>query len=88
MQKELDGFAAFYNEKHQGHKIEWNHSLGTVSLRARFAAGPKELSVSLYQAVVLLLFNDMSEIPFADVKLYTGIGVSPCVLLHHRHVLT
>jgi hypothetical protein len=77
MQEELDGFAAFYNEKHQGHKIEWNHTLGTVSLRARFAAGQKELSVSLYQAVVLLLFNDMKEIPFSDVKLHTGIGASP-----------
>ncbi|KAI9451539.1 Cullin-4B [Russula earlei] len=73
MQKELDAFAAFYSEKHQGHKIEWNHPLGTVSLRARFAAGQKELSVSLYQAVILLLFNDMSEIPFSDLKLHTGI---------------
>lgn len=74
MQAELDAFAAFYNEKHQGHKIEWNHALGTVSLWARFATGQKELSVSLYQAVVLLLFNDMTEIPFLDVKLHTGIG--------------
>ncbi|KAI0292249.1 Cullin-4B [Multifurca ochricompacta] len=73
MQRELDSFSAFYNEKHQGHKVEWNHALGTVSLRARFAAGQKELSVSLYQAAVLLLFNDISEIPFADVKLHTGI---------------
>ena len=76
MQGELDEFAAFYNEKHQGHKIEWSHALGTVSLRARFAAGQKELSVSLYQAVILLLFNDMTEIPFSDVKLHTGIGMS------------
>ena len=80
MQAELDAFAAFYNEKHQGHKLEWNHALGTVTLWARFATGQKELSVSLYQAVVLLLFNEMTEIPFADVKLHTGIGESPCYL--------
>ena len=80
MQAELDAFAAFYNEKHQGHKIEWNHALGTVTLRARFAMGQKELSVSLHQAIVLLLFNDMTEIPFADVKLHTGIGESLCYL--------
>ena len=79
MQRELDAFSAFYNEKHQGHKIEWNHALGTVSLRARFAAGQKELSVSLYQAIVLLIFNDMEEIPFADVKLHTGIGALGCL---------
>jgi len=75
MQCELDGFAAFYNEKHQGHKIEWSHALGTVSLRAHFAVGQKELSVSLYQAIVLLLFNDMAEIPYTDVELHTGIGM-------------
>lgn len=75
MQSELDGFAAFYSEKHQGHKIEWSHALGTVSLRAHFAAGQKELSVSLYQAVILLLFNDTTEIPYSDVKLHIGIGV-------------
>jgi hypothetical protein len=76
MQSELDDFAAFYIKKHQGHKIEWSHALGTVSLRAQFAAGQKELSVSLHQAVVLLLFNDMVEIPFSDVKLHTGFGTS------------
>lgn len=79
MQEELNAFAAFYNKKHQGHKIEWNHALGTVTLRARFATDQKELSVSLYQAVVLLLFNDMTEISFVDVKLHTGIGELHCV---------
>ncbi|KAH8999781.1 Cullin-4B [Lactarius akahatsu] len=73
MQAELDAFATFYNEKHQGHKIEWNHALGTVSLRACFAAGQKELSVSLYQAIVLLLFNDITEVSFLDAKMLTGI---------------
>lgn len=88
MQRELDSFAEFYSEKHQGHKIEWNHGLGTVSLRARFAAGQKELSVSLYQTVVLLLFNEMAEMPFADVKLQTGIGVSPLRYPCREHILT
>ena len=84
MQADLDDFAAFYNEKHQGHKIEWNHALGTVTLRARFAMGQKELSVSLYQAVVLLLFNDMTEILFADIKLHTGIGELRYVPYSHQ----
>ncbi len=74
MQAELDAFAAFYNEKHQGHKIEWDHALGTVNLRARFPMGQKELSVSLFQAIVLLLFNDTKEVSFVDVKLHSGIG--------------
>ncbi|KAH8992167.1 hypothetical protein EDB83DRAFT_2683263 [Lactarius deliciosus] len=51
MQAELDAFATFYNEKHQGHKIEWNHAL----------------------AIVLLLFNDITEVSFLDAKMLTGI---------------
>jgi Cullin family len=54
------GFAAFYSDKHQGLKIAWNHALGMSSLRTCIAAGLKELSVSLYQAIVLRLFNGMT----------------------------
>jgi cullin-4 len=57
------------------------HSLGTAILRARFKAGTKELSVSLYQAVVLLLFNETTEIPFVDIKEQTNIGEISMFLL-------
>jgi cullin-4 len=50
------------------------HALGTATLRARFPAGAKELSVSLYQAVILLLFNGADEVPFADIKTATRMG--------------
>ena len=47
MQSELDAFVTFYKSKHQGRKLDWDHSLGTATLKARFKAGSKELTVSL-----------------------------------------
>ncbi|KAG6330007.1 hypothetical protein ID866_9082 [Astraeus odoratus] len=67
MQSEVDSFVAFYKSKHKGRKLDWDHSLGTATLKARFAAGPKELTVSLYQAVVLLLFNDTTELGYSQI---------------------
>ena len=76
MQDELQKFATFYKNKHQGRKLDFDHSLGTVQMRARFKGGDKELSVSLYQAVILLLFNDQTEIGFNDIKTNTNMGES------------
>ena len=74
MQAELTKYGEHYKSRHSGRVLDWIHSLGTAVLRARFKAGTKELSVSLYQAVVLLLFNETTEIPFADIKEQTNIG--------------
>ncbi|KAG2342628.1 Cullin-domain-containing protein [Suillus weaverae] len=67
MQTDLNNYTTFYKIKHQGHKLDWDHSLGTATVKARFAAGPKDLTVSLYQAVVLLLFNDETEIGYRQI---------------------
>ncbi|KAI0665335.1 hypothetical protein C8Q78DRAFT_1065044 [Trametes maxima] len=52
--------------------LDWDHALGTATLKARFKGGEKELSVSLYQAVILLLFNEDETIAYADIKAQTG----------------
>lgn len=74
MQEELRKYSTFYKTKHQGHKLDWDHALGIATLRARFKGGEKELSVSLYQAIILLLFNDSDELPFADIMTQTRMG--------------
>ena len=75
MQQELVNYANDYKLRHSGHVLLWDHALGTATLKARFDAGYKELSVSLYQAVVLLLFNDAVEISFTDIMAQTRMGV-------------
>ncbi|KAF8845530.1 Cullin-domain-containing protein [Paxillus ammoniavirescens] len=67
MQVDLASYATFHKAKHQGHKLDWDHSLGTATLKARFRAGIKDVTVSLYQAVVLLLFNDETEIGYQAI---------------------
>lgn len=74
MKTDLLTYTTFYKAKHQGHKLEWDHSLGTATLRARFNVGNKDLTVSLYQAVVLLLFNDEAEIGYKTILESTRMG--------------
>ncbi|KFM25773.1 Cullin-4 [Auxenochlorella protothecoides] len=50
-------FKDFYLKKHSGRRLVWYNSLGTCVLRASFRAGSKELSVSLFQATVLMQFE-------------------------------
>ncbi|PPQ84539.1 hypothetical protein CVT25_007609 [Psilocybe cyanescens] len=73
MQEELTKYTDYYKSKHTGHILAWDHSLGTATLKARFNPGVKELSVSLYQALVLLLFNETPEIPYTDIKEQTNM---------------
>ncbi|KAH9850620.1 Cullin-domain-containing protein [Lenzites betulinus] len=73
MQDDLIAYTEFYKKHHQGHKLDWDHALGTATMRARFKAGEKELSVSLYQAAMLLLFNEEPTITYADLKEQTGL---------------
>ena len=74
MQRDLTEFAKFYIELHQGRKLDWDHSSGTATLKAQFNKGEKELTVSLYQAIVLLLFNEEPQRTYAEIKEHTHLG--------------
>ncbi|TFK63076.1 Cullin-domain-containing protein [Pluteus cervinus] len=67
MQDELTRYAGYYKQRHSGHTLSWDHALGTATLKARFKAGTKDLSVSLYQGVVLLLFNEAEELKYDEI---------------------
>ncbi|KAI6152900.1 Cullin family-domain-containing protein, partial [Pisolithus thermaeus] len=67
MQSELAAYVKFYKSKHQGHKLDWDHSIGTATLKSRFSSATKDLTVSLYQAVVLLLFNESAELGYKQI---------------------
>ncbi|KAK0231999.1 Cullin-4B [Armillaria nabsnona] len=71
MQEQLNMFTKFYDQKHQGRKLVWDHALGTVILKTRFDAGSKDLSLSLYQTIVMLLFADIDEVTFTDIMAQT-----------------
>lgn len=87
MQEELTKYTEFYKAAHTGYVLDWDHSLGSATLKARFNAGVKELSVSLYQTIVLLLFNEAVALPFGDIKEQTRMGASSYLVNCHDHSL-
>ncbi|EEB20367.1 Cullin-4A, putative [Pediculus humanus corporis] len=69
-------FNKFYLLKHSGRKLQWQPTLGHCVLKATFdqsSQGKKELQVSLFQALVLLLFNESNEISLEDIRTATSI---------------
>ncbi|KAL6553166.1 Cullin-4 [Orobanche gracilis] len=68
-----DIFKEFYLSKYSGRRLMWQNSLGHCVLKAEFPKGKKELAVSLFQTVVLMLFNDAQKLSFQDIKESTAI---------------
>lgn len=69
-----DIFNKFYLSKHNGKKLQWQPTLGHCVLKAIFhSCHKKELQVSLFQGLVLLLFNDGDDLSFEEIKIATNI---------------
>lgn len=66
-------FKTFYLGKHSGRKLQWQTTLGHAVLKAEFKEGKKEFQVSLFQTLVLLMFNEGDGFSFEDIRLATGI---------------
>lgn len=61
-------YTKFYTNKHNSRRLQWQYSLSSAILKARISEKVvKELDVSLFQAMVLLLFNDKTEWTYVDV---------------------
>lgn len=75
----IKDFEQYYHTKHNGRKLSWKHQLAHCQLRSRFDKGNKEIVVSSFQAIVLLLFNDVSEgetLSYGQIKEATGLCMS------------
>lgn len=89
MVKLQEVFKTFYLGKHSGRKLQWQTTLGHAVLKAEFKEGKKEFQVSLFQTLVLLMFNEGDAFSFEEIKMATGIGKSPAVWMNawFLHVL-
>ena len=75
MQAMQKKFTEFYLSQYEGRRLQWQHSLDFCLMKAQLAGSAKELSVSLFQALVLLLFNGASDdtaIPLPEIQVKTG----------------
>ncbi|KAK7607360.1 Cullin family-domain-containing protein [Phyllosticta paracitricarpa] len=76
IQQALDKFTVHYKSKHSGRKLDWKHALVHCQLKATFPKGNKELVVSGFQAIVLLLFNNVKtgeHLSYEFLKAETGL---------------
>lgn len=74
--KVMSDFENHYKSKHSGRKLTWKHSLAHCQLRAKFPKGNKELVVSAFQTIVLLLFNDIpadKHLTYNEIKDLSGL---------------
>ncbi|XP_053471325.1 cullin-4A isoform X2 [Ictalurus furcatus] len=76
MVKLQEVFKTFYLGKHSGRKLQWQPTLGHAVLKSEFKEGKKELQVSLFQTLVLLMFNEGEEFALEEIQTATGIEES------------
>jgi cullin 3 len=67
-------FQAFYNSKHTGRKLTFINSLGTADLICAFPSCKREINVSTFAMVLLLIFNERSSYSYEELAAETGIG--------------
>ena len=78
------GLEKFYLGQHVGRQLTWQPSMGTADIRAYFpkSKGPiktRELNVSTYAMVILLLFNDLPSGGFLtceEIQAKTNIPIN------------
>ncbi|CAF2141394.1 unnamed protein product [Rotaria magnacalcarata] len=67
-------FTTFYLSKHTGRKLQWQYTLDHCLLKGWLKQkAVKEFHVSLYQALVLLLFNQQNDVTYKDIHEQTKI---------------
>ncbi|KAF3908568.1 Cullin-4A [Orbilia brochopaga] len=54
----MELYHQYYLKTHRGRKLAWQNALSHCVIKANFPKGKKELAMSAFQAVVLLLFDD------------------------------
>ncbi|THY19540.1 Cullin-domain-containing protein [Aureobasidium pullulans] len=72
----IDEYERHYKSKHSGRKLDWKHSLAHCQMKAKFAKGTKELVVSSFQAIILLLFNGIdatTHLTYDFIKSESGL---------------
>ncbi|KAJ8606582.1 hypothetical protein MRB53_040882 [Persea americana] len=76
IQKVINDFEKHYQSAHSGRKLHWKHALAHCQMRANFPRGNKEVVVSSFQAIVLLLFNRVKideHLTYQHIKAETGL---------------
>lgn len=74
--KQMERFDGHYKSTHTGRALKWKHSLAHCSVKGVFPKGSKELLVSAFQAIVLLMFNKVGNddaLSYDEISEGTGL---------------
>ncbi|RAL68576.1 hypothetical protein DID88_007298 [Monilinia fructigena] len=74
--RHIEKYDRHYKHKHGGRRLTWKHSLAHSVVKAKFNKGVKELLVSGFQAIVLVIFNDLEHdghLSYSDISKATGL---------------
>lgn len=69
-------YTDFYMQKYMKRILSWQNSLGVCTIHANYPLGTRQITLTLLQTIVLLLFNDSSRpsLSFTDILTFTRLG--------------
>eukprot|EP00027_Filamoeba_sp_ATCC50430_P010543 CAMPEP_0168562902 /NCGR_PEP_ID=MMETSP0413-20121227/12379_1 /TAXON_ID=136452 /ORGANISM="Filamoeba nolandi, Strain NC-AS-23-1" /LENGTH=717 /DNA_ID=CAMNT_0008594377 /DNA_START=100 /DNA_END=2253 /DNA_ORIENTATION=+ len=69
-------FKKYYLSNHNGRRLSWQTNMGSADLKAQFGPKKHELTVSTYQMVILLLFNDRETMSYKELREASNIPIA------------
>eukprot|EP00253_Pinus_taeda_P008338 PITA_08338 len=76
-------FQEFYSLTYQHRTLTWAYSLGTCDIISKFDTTVIELSVTTYQAALLLLFNEAIKLSYEEIKSQLNLEDEDVIRLLH-----
>jgi len=73
-EKCIPTFQEFYNSRHSGRKLTWLYHFSRGDVKLTYLPKRYELQLSVYQVAVVLLFNPVDSLSFADIRQQTQIN--------------
>jgi cullin 1 len=74
--KAVESFTRFYDQKHNGRKLTWLWQLCKGEVRATYVKNqkiPYTFQVSTYQMAILLMFNEQDKYDYEDIQATTSL---------------
>eukprot|EP01132_Coremiostelium_polycephalum_P011565 gene11565-14165_t len=70
----ISAFQQYYQNQHQGRKLNWLHHLCKAEVKTNFTKKPYEFQVTNFQLGILLLFNTQDTVTLDDITKFTNLN--------------
>ncbi|KAI9280473.1 Cullin [Sporodiniella umbellata] len=79
LENNITWFESFYGKLYNGRKLLWQWNLTRGEIRVNYFDKSYELQVSMYQMIMLLLFNDSQKMTIQDIMNRSGLSMTETV---------